>query len=47
VGRLIIGIDEVGKIRDSHRAKASLHDIKAIFGIPSTLSPDESGWCRM
>jgi hypothetical protein len=36
-GRVIIGIDEVDKIRDSERAEAFLNDIKAIFGVPGCL----------
>jgi hypothetical protein len=36
-GRLVIGIDEVDKIRDSDRAEAFLNDIKAIFGVPGSL----------
>ena len=36
-GRLVIGIDEVDKIRDSDRAEAFLNDIKAIFGIQGSL----------
>ena len=36
-GRVIIGIDEVDKIRDSDRAEAFLNDIKAIFGVPGCL----------
>jgi hypothetical protein len=36
-GRVVIGIDEVDKIRDSDRAEAFLNDIKAIFGIPGCL----------
>jgi hypothetical protein len=36
-GRVIIGIDEVDKIRDGDRAEAFLNDIKAIFGIPGCL----------
>ena len=34
---MIIGIDEVDKIRDSDRAEAFLNDIKAIFGVPGCL----------
>jgi hypothetical protein len=33
-GRVVIGIDEVDKIRDSDRAEAFLNDIKAVFGVP-------------
>ncbi len=36
-GRVVIGIDEVDKIRDGERAEAFLNDIKAIFGIPGCL----------
>jgi hypothetical protein len=36
-GRVVIGIDEVDKIRDSDRAEAFLNDIKAIFGSPGCL----------
>jgi len=36
-GRVVIGIDEVDKIRDGDRAEAFLNDIKAIFGIPGCL----------
>jgi hypothetical protein len=36
-GRVVIGIDEVDKIRDSDRAEAFLNDIKAVFGIPGCL----------
>jgi hypothetical protein len=36
-GRVVIGIDEVDKIRDSDRAEAFLNDVKAIFGIPGCL----------
>ncbi len=36
-GRVVIGIDEVDKIRDSDRAEAFLNDIKAIFGVPGCL----------
>jgi hypothetical protein len=36
-GRVVIGIDEVDKIRDSDRAEAFLNDIKAIFGTPGSL----------
>jgi hypothetical protein len=36
-GRVIIGIDEVDKIRDGDRAEAFLNDIKAIFGVPGCL----------
>jgi hypothetical protein len=36
-GRVVIGIDEVDKIRDSDRAEAFLNDIKAVFGIPGSL----------
>ena len=36
-GRVVIGIDEVDKIRDSDRAEAFLNDIKAIFGTPGCL----------
>jgi hypothetical protein len=36
-GRVIIGIDEVDKIRDSDRAEAFLNEIKVIFGIPGCL----------
>lgn len=36
-GRLVIGIDEVDKIRDSDRAEAFINDIKAIFDVPGTL----------
>ena len=36
-GRVVIGIDEVDKIRDSARAEAFLNDIKAIFGVPGCL----------
>jgi hypothetical protein len=35
--RVIIGIDEVDKIRDADRAEAFLNDIKAIFGVPGCL----------
>lgn len=35
--RVIIGIDEVDKIRDSERAEAFLNDVKAIFGVPGCL----------
>ena len=36
-GRVVIGIDEVDKIRDSGRAEAFLNDIKAIFDVPGCL----------
>jgi len=36
-GRVVIGIDEVDKIRDSDRAEAFLNDVKAIFGSPGCL----------
>jgi len=36
-GRVVIGIDEVDKIRDSDRAEAFLNDVKAIFGAPDCL----------
>jgi hypothetical protein len=36
-GRVVIGIDEVDKIRDGDRAEAFLNDIKAIFGVPGCL----------
>jgi hypothetical protein len=36
-GRVVIGIDEVDKIRDSDRAEAFLNDIKAIFGVTGCL----------
>jgi hypothetical protein len=36
-GRVVIGIDEVDKIRDSDRAEAFLNDIKAILGVPGCL----------
>jgi hypothetical protein len=36
-GRVVIGIDELDKIRDGDRAEAFLNDIKAIFGIPGCL----------
>jgi hypothetical protein len=36
-GRLIIGIDEMDKIRDSDRAVQFLNDIKAIFDVPGCL----------
>jgi hypothetical protein len=36
-GRVVIGIDEVDKIRDSERAEAFLNDVKAIFGVPGCL----------
>ncbi len=36
-GRVVIGIDEVDKIRDSDRAEAFLNDIKAVFGVPGCL----------
>ena len=36
-GRVIIGIDEVDKIRDSDRAEAFLNDVKAVFGVPGCL----------
>jgi hypothetical protein len=36
-GRVVIGIDEVDKIRDGDRAEAFLNDIKAVFGIPGSL----------
>jgi hypothetical protein len=36
-GRVVIGIDEVDKIRDSDHAEAFLNDIKAIFGVPGCL----------
>ena len=36
-GRVVIGIDEVDKIRDSDRAEAFLNDIKAIFGASGCL----------
>jgi hypothetical protein len=36
-GRVVIGIDEVDKIRDSDRAEAFLNDVKAIFGAPGCL----------
>ena len=37
VGRVIICIDEMDKIRDSDRAEAFLNDVKAIFGVPGCL----------
>jgi hypothetical protein len=36
-GQVVIGIDEVDKIRDSERAEAFLNDVKAIFGVPGCL----------
>jgi hypothetical protein len=36
-GRVVIGIDEVDKIRDGDRAEAFLNDVKAIFGVPGCL----------
>lgn len=36
-GRLVIGIDELDKIRDGDRAEAFLNDIKAIFGVPGSV----------
>jgi hypothetical protein len=36
-GRVIIGIDEVDKIRDSDRAEAFLNEVKAVFGVPGCL----------
>jgi hypothetical protein len=36
-GRVVIGIDEVDKIRDSDRAEAFLNDVKAIFGVPGCV----------
>ena len=36
-GRVIIGINEVDKIRDSDRAEAFLNDVKAVFGVPGCL----------
>ena len=36
-GRVVIGINEVDKIRDSDRAEAFLNDLKAIFGTPGCL----------
>jgi hypothetical protein len=36
-GRVVIGIDEVDKIRDSDRAEAFLNDVKAIFGVAGCL----------
>jgi hypothetical protein len=36
-GRVVIGIDEIDKIRDSDRAEAFLNDVKAIFGVPGCL----------
>ncbi len=51
-GRVVIGIDEVDKIRDSDRAEAFLNDIKVIFGMPGcmylvTLSEDAmAGFAR-
>jgi hypothetical protein len=36
-GRVIIGIDEVDKIRDSDRAEAFLNDVKAVFGVSGCL----------
>jgi hypothetical protein len=36
-GRVIIGIDEVDKIRDSGSAEAFLNDVKAVFGVPGCL----------
>jgi hypothetical protein len=36
-GRVVIGIDEVDKIRDSDHAEAFLNDVKAIFGTPGCL----------
>jgi hypothetical protein len=36
-GRVVIGIDEVDKIRDSERAEAFLNDVKAIFNVPGCL----------
>jgi hypothetical protein len=35
--RVVIGIDEVDKIRDGDRAEGFLNDIKAIFGVPGCL----------
>ena len=36
-GRLIIGIDEVDKIRNSDHAEAFLNDIKAVFGVQNSV----------
>lgn len=36
-GRVLIGIDEVDKIRDAERAESFLNDIKAVFGVPGCL----------
>lgn len=36
-GRVVIGIDELDKIRDSVRAESFLNDIKSIFGVPGCL----------
>lgn len=36
-GRVLIGIDEVDKIRDGERAETFLNDIKAVFGAPGCL----------
>ena len=36
-GRVVIGIDEIDKIRDGDRAEAFRNDIKAIFGVPGCL----------
>jgi hypothetical protein len=36
-GRVVIGIDEVDKIRDSDRAEAFLNDVKAVFNVPGCL----------
>lgn len=37
VGRLVIGIDEIDKIRDASSAERFINDIKAIFGTPNCL----------
>jgi hypothetical protein len=34
---VVIGIDEVDKIRDSDRAEAFLNDVKAVFDVPGCL----------
>jgi hypothetical protein len=36
-GRLVVGIDEVDKIRDADKAERFVNDIKAVFGSPHCL----------
>jgi hypothetical protein len=37
VGKLVIGIDEIDKIRDASSAEQFINDVKAIFGTPNCL----------